>query len=72
MIASLVNQRTFVEILPVVDEALPQDPPVSSSPCSVSVNHGYAVGDEVDFAASVRATLNNNQPLGPALTVTIA
>lgn len=48
------------------------DSPVSASPCSVSVNHGYAVGDEVEFAASVRATLNNNQTLGPSLAVTIA
>lgn len=43
-----------------------------ASPCSVSVNHGYAVGAEVEFAAFVRATQNNNQSLGPALAVTIA
>lgn len=132
MIASLNEQRVFIESLPVVVEAPPQDPPVYIDPptppdldgpaislvsnaspyveleftadpaanhvtivsrlagssewtptnitdspvfgssCSVSVNHGYAVGDAVEFAASVRATLNNNQPLGPTLTVTIA
>jgi len=48
------------------------DSPVSSAPCSVSVNHGYAVGDEVEFAASVRVTLNNYQTLGPVLAVIIA
>lgn len=133
MIGTLVNQRAFVESLPVIDETPPQDPPVYVDPptppdfegpavslvsnaspyveleftadpsanhvtivsrlvgsfewtptnitdspvfgstCSVSVNHGYAVGDAVEFAASARATLNNNnQPLGPTLTVTIA
>lgn len=48
------------------------DSPVSVSPCSVSINHGYAVGEVVEFAAGQRVTQSNNQSTGPVIAVTIA
>lgn len=71
----VANYVTIVSRLAGASEWEPTnitDAPVSASPCSVSVNRGYAVGAEVEFAASVRATQNNNQSLGPVLAVTIA